>query len=141
MKWQGASGLSADLIGVMPLGVQREAGLALYELWLALGPSAWKAAERGVGILWPMTHSPCLTTPSGLVPCRGPTPCSEDDAFLYTLPDDSTHQLLQPHPDYCHLQEQPTAPGHLQMRGASDSPGMEAAWEPALHSGQGKWGG
>ncbi|XP_058517876.1 brother of CDO isoform X2 [Ochotona princeps] len=66
---------------------------------------------------------------------RGPTPRSDDGAFLYTLPDDSTHQLLQPHPDCCHLQEQPAAPGHLQMRSASDSSGMEAPWEPALHSG------
>ncbi|XP_008265160.2 brother of CDO isoform X1 [Oryctolagus cuniculus] len=61
---------------------------------------------------------------------RGPTPHPDEGAFLYTLPDDSAHQLLQPH-----LQEQPLATGRSHVRSAPDGPGLEAPWDPAFHSG------
>ncbi|KAM5281608.1 brother of CDO isoform 2-T2 [Ctenodactylus gundi] len=65
---------------------------------------------------------------------RGPKSSPEDGSFLYTLPDDSTHQLLQPQ-DCCHLQEPTTAVGQSGMRKAPESPELEAAWAPPFHSG------
>ncbi|XP_049732534.1 brother of CDO isoform X3 [Elephas maximus indicus] len=57
---------------------------------------------------------------------RTPTPSPDEGSLLYTLPDDSALQLLQPHRDCCHLQQQPAA---------TESPGVEAAWDPPSHSG------
>ncbi|KAM6223968.1 brother of CDO [Rhynchocyon petersi] len=67
---------------------------------------------------------------------RAAKPSPDEGSFLYTLPDDSTHQLLQPHQDCCHLQEQPDATmGQLGVRSATKNPGMEAVWEPPFHPG------
>uniref|UniRef100_A0A8C5ZDK3 BOC cell adhesion associated, onco regulated n=1 Tax=Marmota marmota marmota TaxID=9994 RepID=A0A8C5ZDK3_MARMA len=65
---------------------------------------------------------------------RGPKSSPDEGSFLYTLPDDSTHQLLQPQ-DCCHLQKQPATAGQAAMRRAPESPGLESAWDPPFHSG------
>ncbi|XP_006864242.1 PREDICTED: brother of CDO [Chrysochloris asiatica] len=66
---------------------------------------------------------------------RAPKAGQDEGAFLYTLPDDSTHQLLQPHQDCCHLQEPPVATtGQSRTGSTAKSPGMEAAWDPPFHS-------
>ncbi|XP_063577836.1 brother of CDO isoform X2 [Pongo abelii] len=66
---------------------------------------------------------------------RGPKSSPDEGSFLYTLPDDSTHQLLQPHHDCCQRQEQPAAVGQSGVRRAPDSPVLEAMWDPPFHSG------
>ncbi|XP_032154951.1 brother of CDO isoform X2 [Sapajus apella] len=66
---------------------------------------------------------------------RGPESSPEEGFFLYTLPDDSTHQLLQPHHDCCQRQEPPAAVGQSGVRRAPENPGLEAAWDPPFHSG------
>nr|XP_012642956.1 brother of CDO isoform X1 [Microcebus murinus]XP_012642957.1 brother of CDO isoform X1 [Microcebus murinus] len=66
---------------------------------------------------------------------RGPKSSPDEGSFLYTLPDDSTHQLLQPHQDCCHLQEQPAATGQSGMRSVPECPGLEATWGSPFHSG------
>ncbi|XP_041613289.1 brother of CDO isoform X1 [Vulpes lagopus] len=66
---------------------------------------------------------------------RGPKSSPDEGSFLYTLPDDSTHQLLQPHQDCHHLQEQPAATGQSVMRNVPPSPGLEATWDPLFHRG------
>ncbi|XP_047305141.1 brother of CDO isoform X10 [Homo sapiens] len=66
---------------------------------------------------------------------RGPKSSPDEGSFLYTLPDDSTHQLLQPHHDCCQRQEQPAAVGQSGVRRAPDSPVLEAVWDPPFHSG------
>uniref|UniRef100_A0A8C0TRA6 Brother of CDO n=1 Tax=Canis lupus familiaris TaxID=9615 RepID=A0A8C0TRA6_CANLF len=66
---------------------------------------------------------------------RGPRSSPDEGSFLYTLPDDSTHQLLQPHQDCHHLQEQPAATGQSVMRNVPPSPGLEATWDPLFHRG------
>lgn len=65
---------------------------------------------------------------------RGPQCASGVGAFLYTLPDDSTHQLLQPQ-DCCHLQKQPVTTCQTAVRRTSESPGLESSWDPPYHSG------
>ncbi|XP_004835765.1 brother of CDO isoform X1 [Heterocephalus glaber] len=65
---------------------------------------------------------------------RGPKSSPDEGSFLYTLPDDSTHQLLQPK-DHCHLQEQPAAISQSGIRRAPKSPKLDAAWDPPFHSG------
>ncbi|XP_058151828.1 brother of CDO isoform X2 [Dasypus novemcinctus] len=65
---------------------------------------------------------------------RAPRPSLEKGSFLYTLPDDSTQQLLQPPQDRCHLQEQP-APGQSGLRSTAESPGLGATWDHPRHSG------
>ncbi|XP_078309137.1 brother of CDO isoform X3 [Panthera onca] len=72
--------------------------------------------------------------PSHQIP-RGPKSSPEDGSFLYTLPDDSTHQLLQPHQDCHHLQEQPAPTGQSGMRSVPQGPGLEATWDPLFHQG------
>ncbi|XP_055116132.2 brother of CDO isoform X2 [Symphalangus syndactylus] len=66
---------------------------------------------------------------------RGPKSSPDEGSFLYTLPDDSTHQLLQPYHDCCQRQEQPAAVGQSGVRRAPDSPVLEAMWDPPFHSG------
>ncbi|XP_069331194.1 brother of CDO isoform X3 [Eulemur rufifrons] len=66
---------------------------------------------------------------------RGPKSSPDEGSFLYTLPDDPTHQLLQPRQDCCHLQEQPAAAGQSGMRSVPECPGLEATWGPPFHSG------
>uniref|UniRef100_A0A8I3WC26 Brother of CDO n=1 Tax=Callithrix jacchus TaxID=9483 RepID=A0A8I3WC26_CALJA len=66
---------------------------------------------------------------------RSPESSLDEGFFLYTLPDDSTHQLLQPHHDCCQRREPPAPVGHSGVRGAAENPGLEAAWDPPFHSG------
>ncbi|XP_031311504.2 brother of CDO isoform X1 [Camelus dromedarius] len=66
---------------------------------------------------------------------RGPASSLDEGTFLYTLPDDSTHQLLPPHQDCHHLQEQPAAVGQPGVRSVPQSPGLEATWDPLFHPG------
>nr|XP_037859265.1 brother of CDO isoform X2 [Chlorocebus sabaeus] len=66
---------------------------------------------------------------------RDPESSPDEGSFLYTLPDDSTHQLLQPHHDCCQRREQPAAVGQSGMRRAPNSLGLEAMWDPPFHSG------
>ncbi|KAB0373706.1 hypothetical protein FD755_013962 [Muntiacus reevesi] len=66
---------------------------------------------------------------------RAPRSNPDEGAFLYTLPDDSAHQLLPPHRDCPHLQEQPEATGQPGMRSVPQSPGLEAMWDPVFHPG------
>ena len=68
--------------------------------------------------------------------CRAPRSNPDEGTFLYTLPDDSAHQLLPPHQDCHHLQEQPEATGQPGMRSVPQSPGLEAVWDPVFHPGQ-----
>nr|XP_003469322.2 brother of CDO [Cavia porcellus] len=58
----------------------------------------------------------------------------DEGSFLYTLPDDSTHQLLQPK-DPHHFQEQPAAVTQSVQRRAADNPKLNAVWDPPFHSG------
>lgn len=66
---------------------------------------------------------------------RDPESSPDEGSFLYTLPDDSTRQLLQPHHDCCQRREQPAAVGQSGVRRAPDSPVLEAMWDPPFHSG------
>ncbi|XP_078208495.1 brother of CDO isoform X5 [Callithrix jacchus] len=66
---------------------------------------------------------------------RSPESSLDEGFFLYTLPDDSTHQLLQPHHDCCQRREPPAPVGRSGVRGAAENPGLEAAWDPPFHSG------
>ncbi|XP_042532802.1 brother of CDO isoform X1 [Dipodomys spectabilis] len=65
---------------------------------------------------------------------RGPSSSPDEGSFLYTLPDDSTHQLLQSQ-DCCHLLEPSTTVHQAGVRKGPESPGLEAAWDPPFHSG------
>ncbi|XP_051005935.1 brother of CDO [Acomys russatus] len=66
---------------------------------------------------------------------RGPKPGSEEEgSFLYTLPDDSSHQLLHPE-DCCRLQKQPVTSCQAAARRAPEGPGLETPWDPPYHSG------
>ncbi|XP_036602239.1 brother of CDO isoform X1 [Trichosurus vulpecula] len=66
---------------------------------------------------------------------REPDSSPEENTFLYALPDDSTHQLLQSHDDCCHLQEQPAAIRQSGIRNASESPRREGLWDSPFHPG------
>ncbi|XP_003797747.1 brother of CDO isoform X1 [Otolemur garnettii] len=66
---------------------------------------------------------------------RAPESSPDKGSFLYTLPDDSTHQLLQRHQDCCHVQELAAAVDQSGMRSASECPGLEATWGPSFHQG------
>uniref|UniRef100_A0A8D1GHN3 Brother of CDO n=1 Tax=Sus scrofa TaxID=9823 RepID=A0A8D1GHN3_PIG len=66
---------------------------------------------------------------------RAPKSNPEEGSFLYTLPDDSTHQLPQPSQDCHHLQEQSAATGQRGMNNGPRSPGLEAVWDPLFHPG------
>ncbi|XP_004706542.1 brother of CDO isoform X2 [Echinops telfairi] len=74
--------------------------------------------------------------PSTHLITRAPKPSPAEGSFIYTLPEDSAHQRLQPHRDCCRLQEEPAATeGQLGLRSAPESPRMEPAWEPPFHTG------
>ncbi|XP_040079942.1 brother of CDO isoform X2 [Oryx dammah] len=66
---------------------------------------------------------------------RAPRSNPDEGTFLYTLPDDSAHQLLLPHRDCHHLQQQPEATGQPGTRSVPQSPGLEAMWDPVFHPG------
>ncbi|XP_050812974.1 brother of CDO isoform X1 [Gopherus flavomarginatus] len=59
----------------------------------------------------------------------------EDSSFLYSLPDDSTNQLLQPHDDCCHLQEQLIGLHHPVTGCKMGGPSLEALRDPMFHRG------
>ncbi|KAF6117601.1 BOC cell adhesion associated, oncogene regulated [Phyllostomus discolor] len=66
---------------------------------------------------------------------RGTKAKPEEVSFLYTLPDDSTHQLLQTHQDHHHLQEQPASASQSGRRSVPQNSALEATWDPLFHSG------
>ncbi|KAF6384426.1 BOC cell adhesion associated, oncogene regulated [Rhinolophus ferrumequinum] len=66
---------------------------------------------------------------------RGTKANPDEGSFLYTLPEDSTHQLLQTHQDCHHRQEKPAAASQLGMRGVPQNPGLETTWDPLFHPG------
>ncbi|XP_038268797.1 brother of CDO isoform X3 [Dermochelys coriacea] len=59
----------------------------------------------------------------------------EDSSFLCSLPDDSTNQLLQPHDDCCHLQEQLVGLYHPVTGSKIGGPSLEALRDPTFHRG------
>ncbi|NXC16364.1 BOC protein, partial [Corythaeola cristata] len=67
-------------------------------------------------------------------PSRLPNSRTEDSSFLYSLPDDSTHQLLQPQDDCPHLQEHFVGLHHPVM-GKVGGPSLEARRDPVFHQG------
>ncbi|XP_006155177.2 brother of CDO [Tupaia chinensis] len=73
--------------------------------------------------------------PQSLQITRAPRSSPDEGSFLYTLPDDSTRQLLQPRPDCCLSPEQPSAAGPSARRRAPPSPRLEATWDPPFHPG------
>ncbi|XP_068402847.1 brother of CDO isoform X4 [Eschrichtius robustus] len=72
--------------------------------------------------------------PSHQIP-RAPKSNPDEGSLLYTLPDDSAHQLLQPRQGCHRLQEQPAATGQPGMRRVPQGPGLEAPWDPLFHPG------
>ncbi|XP_022406981.1 brother of CDO isoform X1 [Delphinapterus leucas] len=72
--------------------------------------------------------------PSHQIP-RAPKSNPDEGSLLYTLPDDSACQLLQPQQDCHHLQGQPAATGQPGMRRVPQGPGLEATWDPLSHPG------
>ncbi|XP_035170790.1 brother of CDO isoform X4 [Oxyura jamaicensis] len=68
-------------------------------------------------------------------PSRLPSSRPEDSSFLYSLPDDSTHQLLQPQDDCPHLQEHFIGLHHPVMDGKVGGPSLDARRDPLFHQG------
>lgn len=66
---------------------------------------------------------------------RSPKSNPEEVSFLYTLPCDSTNQLLESHQDCHHLQDQPASTSQSGMRSVPQSTGLEATWDPIFHPG------
>ncbi|KAI5135025.1 Brother Of Cdo [Manis pentadactyla] len=66
---------------------------------------------------------------------RSPRSNPDEGSFLYTLPDDSTRQLLQPRRDCHRLWEQGAATGQPGTRAAAQGPGLEAMRDPLFHPG------
>ncbi|KAM4887302.1 brother of CDO [Thomomys bottae] len=89
--------------------------------------------EDAAGLLGQTIHGNGYEAQSHQV-TRGPSSSLDEGSFLYTLPDDSTYQLLQPQ-DCCHLPE-PSPPRHQAgVRRGPESPALEAAWDSPFHSG------
>ncbi|KFP86618.1 Brother of CDO [Apaloderma vittatum] len=68
-------------------------------------------------------------------PSRFPNSRSEDSSFLYSLPDDSTHQLLQPQDDCPHLQERFGGLHHPVMGSKVGGLSLDARGDPLFHQG------
>ncbi|KFP75642.1 Brother of CDO [Acanthisitta chloris] len=68
-------------------------------------------------------------------PSRLPSSRTEDSSFLYSLPDDSTHQLLQPQDDCPHLQEHFVGLHHPVMGSKAGGPSLDARRDPLFHQG------
>ncbi|XP_053931506.1 brother of CDO isoform X4 [Cuculus canorus] len=68
-------------------------------------------------------------------PSRLPNSRTEDSSFLYSLPDDSTHQLLQPQDDCPHLQEHFGGLHHPVMSSKVGVPTLDARRDPLFHQG------
>uniref|UniRef100_A0A8C0EY38 Brother of CDO n=1 Tax=Bubo bubo TaxID=30461 RepID=A0A8C0EY38_BUBBB len=66
---------------------------------------------------------------------RLPSSRTEDSSFLYSLPDDSTHQLLQPQDDCPHLQEHFVGLHHPVMGSKMGGPSLDARRDPLFHQG------
>ncbi|XP_019404354.1 PREDICTED: brother of CDO isoform X2 [Crocodylus porosus] len=66
---------------------------------------------------------------------RLPNSRHEEHSFFYSLPGDSTHQLLQPHDDCHHLQEQLVGLHRPVMGSKVGGPGLEARRDPMFHTG------
>jgi len=67
---------------------------------------------------------------------RLPSSRTEDSSFLYSLPDDSTHQLLQPQDDCPHLQEHFVGLHHPVMGSKVGGPSLDGRRDPLFHQGQ-----
>ncbi|XP_012589360.1 PREDICTED: brother of CDO isoform X1 [Condylura cristata] len=72
--------------------------------------------------------------PSHQIP-RGLKSNLDESAALYTLPGDSTQQLLRLHQDCLRRQEQSTAASQSGTRSVPQSSGLEATWDPLFHPG------
>lgn len=83
-------------------------------------------------------HSNKLLSLSVCLP-RLPSSRPEDSSFLYSLPDDSTHQLLQPQDDCPHLQEHFIGLHHPVMGSKVGGSSLDARRDPLFHQGQ--WSG
>ncbi|PKU36423.1 hypothetical protein llap_13272 [Limosa lapponica baueri] len=68
-------------------------------------------------------------------PSRLPNSRTEDSSFLYSLPDDSTHQLLQPQDDCPHLQEHFVGLHHPVMGSKVGGPSLDVRRDPLFHQG------
>uniref|UniRef100_A0A803YE09 Brother of CDO n=1 Tax=Meleagris gallopavo TaxID=9103 RepID=A0A803YE09_MELGA len=68
-------------------------------------------------------------------PTRLPNSRPEDSSFLYSLPDDSTHQLLQPQDDCPHLQEHFIGLHHSAMGNKVGGPTLDPRRDPLFHHG------
>lgn len=68
-------------------------------------------------------------------PSRLPSSRTEDSSFLYSLPDDSTHQLLQPQDDCPHLQEHFVGLHHPVMGSKVGGPSLDARRDTLFHQG------
>ncbi|XP_037245748.1 brother of CDO isoform X2 [Falco biarmicus] len=68
-------------------------------------------------------------------PSRLPNSRTEDSSFLYSLPDDSTHHLLQPQDDCPHLQEHFVGLHHPVMGNKVGGPSLDARRDPLFHQG------
>ncbi|XP_066202982.1 LOW QUALITY PROTEIN: brother of CDO [Saccopteryx leptura] len=66
---------------------------------------------------------------------RGTKADPDEGSFLYTLPDDSSHQLLQAHQDCHHPQEQPATSCQSGLRSGPQNPGLEVTWDHLFHRG------
>ncbi|XP_019382391.1 PREDICTED: brother of CDO isoform X2 [Gavialis gangeticus] len=66
---------------------------------------------------------------------RLPNSRHEEHSFFYSLPGDSTHQLLQPHDDCHHLQEQLVGLHRPVMGSKVGGAGLEARRDPMFHTG------
>ncbi|XP_071416840.1 brother of CDO isoform X2 [Pithys albifrons albifrons] len=66
---------------------------------------------------------------------RLPSSRTEDSSFLYSLPDDSTHQLLEPQDDCPHLQEHFVGLHHPVMGSKVGCPSLDARRDTLFHQG------
>jgi len=67
---------------------------------------------------------------------RLPSSRPEDSSFLYSLPDDSTHQLLQPQDDCPHLQERFVGLHHPVMGNKVGGSSLDPRRDPLFHHGE-----
>lgn len=117
--------------GVAPLDVQRGAAPAPPEPCPALLPQTGVSRAVGSRPTLPLPH------PSAwFCACRAPKSNPDEGPLLYTLPDDSACQLLQPQQDCHHLRGQPAATGQPGTRRVPQGPGLEATWDPLSHPGK-----
>ncbi|XP_061844695.1 brother of CDO isoform X3 [Colius striatus] len=68
-------------------------------------------------------------------PSRLPNSRTEDSSFLYSLPDDSTHQLLQPQDDCPHFHEHFVGLHHPVRGSKVGGPSLDTRRDPLFHQG------